>query len=284
MTRSGGPAAEIYNRGNAMRSCLALSIRVIGFGGFLLLTATTAHAQCGVNTRSYGQAGIVAGNPFQAEIEVTSSNRPAIPESTIRPRLEMVARDGQGRVREERVSGKFKRDTGPETGTEAEERFIDICDPTAETLTRIDTLNATAKIIHARPSAASRLSSTRTFCSMQAPFGHNPNVSKEDLGDQIIEGVPAHGVRITIKSLLGGSDASAGESITEVWCSDELAAVVLRTTESTKTGFKTAIAMRKIERTEPDPALFQIPAGYAVTESVAPAGGIRNLESGLQQR
>jgi len=258
-----------------MRSYSATFVRLAGVCALVMPAASAAHAQCGINTRSYGQAAIVQGNPFQAEIEVTRSNRPLIPESSMHPRLETVARDGEGRVRLEHVTGRFKHDTGSEAGTEAEERFIDICDTTAETLTRIDTLNATAKILHARPSAPSRFSSTRTFCSMQVPFGHNPNVAKENLGDQIIEGVSTHGVRVTIKSLLGGSDASAGETIQEIWCSDELEAVVLRTTENTTSGFKTAIAMRKIERVEPDPALFQIPADYAVTESVAPEQGIR---------
>jgi hypothetical protein len=55
----------------------------------------------------------------------------------------------------------------------------------------------------------------------------------------------------------------------QTWCSDFLSALVLRINGNTKTGVKSTLAMQKIERTEPDPALFQIPEGYAVTESVA---------------
>lgn len=55
----------------------------------------------------------------------------------------------------------------------------------------------------------------------------------------------------------------------ERWCSEELSALVLVITENAKSGSTSTVAMQKIERTEPDPSLFQIPADYAVTESVA---------------
>ena len=58
------------------------------------------------------------------------------------------------------------------------------------------------------------------------------------------------------------------EEVIDTWCSEDLSAVVLRVTE-TRTGMKLTAAMQNIVRGEPDPALFQIPAGYAVTESIA---------------
>lgn len=259
-----------------MRSYPTGSSRLVTACFLLLLSASIAKGQCGVNTRGYGDLGIVVDNPFHAEIVVTRTGAPAIQEVVPSPRLEMVARDGQGRVRVERVAGKFKHDTGPEAGSEAEDHIIAICDTGAETLTQIDTLNATAKIIHSRPSAVSHPTAnhTRTFCSTRFPSGRNPNMSVVDLGDQIIEGVQAHGERITMKSPLStpaSGDASAGETIVDIWCSDELSAVVLRVTDNKRDGSKTTLAMRNIERREPDPALFQIPADYAVTESVAKA-------------
>jgi hypothetical protein len=84
-----------------------------------------------------------------------------------------------------------------------------------------------------------------------------------------IEGVAAHGVRLKMSSgALVSGDSSSGVSITDRLCSDDLSAVVLTVYESTNTGAKTTIAMQKIERTEPDPALFQIPPNYTVTESI----------------
>jgi hypothetical protein len=147
-----------------------------------------------------------------------------------------------------------------------------ICDPVAQTLTQIDTLNATAKIIHSRPSApGSPTLPKRTFCSTRLLTNRNTQVQVEDLGYQNIEGVEAHGVRITMPMLgaTAGEASLGGGSIIERWCSDDLSALILTDTKDTKGGLKSSVAIRNIERTEPDPALFQIPQGYAVSESVA---------------
>ncbi|HXZ12733.1 MAG TPA: hypothetical protein VEG64_10095 [Candidatus Sulfotelmatobacter sp.] len=256
-----------------MRSYSATFIRLVGLGALVMICTSAARGQCGVNSRGFGDLGIVSGNPFTAEIVITRSDSPSLAPPPLLLLPEQVARDGEGRVRVDRAGGKFKHDNGPETGTEEVAHAIEICDTGAETLTMMDTVNATAKIVHARPSALSRSLATRTFCSTRFPSARNPNVAVEDLGERVIEGVAAHGKRITSQTLTigGNADGAAGATLAEVWCSDEIAAVVLRTTENTRTGAKTTTAMQKIERSEPDPALFQIPADYAVTESVAPA-------------
>jgi hypothetical protein len=151
-----------------------------------------------------------------------------------------------------------------------------ICDPVAQTMTQIDTATLTAKIIHSRPSTASagslKSATPRTFCASRMPSSRQASRFKvEDLGDQTIEGVEAHGERMTLP-MLGATvseESPNGDSTSERWCSDSLSALVLTITGNTKTGVKSTLAMQKIERTEPDPALFQIPSDYAVTESVA---------------
>jgi hypothetical protein len=151
-----------------------------------------------------------------------------------------------------------------------------ICDPVAQTLTQIDTATLTAKIIHSRPSAprAGSLKSAtpRSFCSARMSSSRQASrFQVEDLGDQAIDGVEAHGERLTLPML--GATASEetpnGDSASERWCSDSLSALVLTITGNTKTGMRSTTTMQKIERTEPDAALLQIPSEYAVTESVA---------------
>jgi hypothetical protein len=66
-----------------------------------------------------------------------------------------------------------------------------------------------------------------------------------------------------------GESSLGGETVTERWCSDELSALILTNTKDSKGGLKSTVAMRNIDRIEPDPGLFQIPQGYAVSESVA---------------
>jgi hypothetical protein len=72
-----------------------------------------------------------------------------------------------------------------------------------------------------------------------------------------------------MQGMTAGEESPNGEHTSELWCSDSLSAIVLTVAGNTKTGVKSTVAMRNIERSEPDPALFQIPSDYAVTESVA---------------
>jgi len=258
-----------------MRSYPQSFISVVIAGAILLLLfASPANAQCSANVSAFDSVGIVRDNPFQAEITVTRTGPPVPAHSILQTHPRGVARDAEGRVRSEGVTGEFKRDTGPDTGTDAEQHTIRICDPIAQTLTQIDTLNSTAKIIHSQP-ALPRTATTlphRSFCSTRLPLENkSPLMTVEDLGIQNIEGVQAHGVRMR-RSPISTADsgvASFGDTITDRWCSDELSAVVLTVTENSKTGRKTTIAMKNIERTEPDASLFQIPQDYSITESVA---------------
>ncbi len=257
-----------------MRSTLALRSSMLT-AIFFLLSVWPAHAQCGVNTVGFGDVGIVPDNPFHAEIATTVPARSDLAPGTLL-RLTSVARDMQGRVRTERIGGEFKHDNGPQAGTEEEQHMITICDPVAQTLTRIDTLNQTAKIIHSRPSApnSSRLRpgvSKRTFCSSRFVPNRASRTPAEDLGDKTIEGVQAHGERVSLPALGDDRGDLMNNTTSERWCSEELSALVLVITENAKSGSKTIVAMQKIDRTEPDASLFQIPADYAVTESVAEA-------------
>jgi hypothetical protein len=257
-------------RSNLFRhSCLSI--------GCFLLLASAASAQCSKSTIGYSEVGVVSGNPFRAQIvHTTTAKSPNIQNALVQPRTESVARDTQGRILRDIVTGEFERDTGPEAGSTVEEHAITICDPTAETLTEIDTMNATAKIIHARSAAAAKHSAapaSRSFCSRQSAFHENlqsTQMSFQDLGTQTIEGIEAHGVRTTRTPLAAtdGGNRMPGEEIADTWCSDELSAVVLRVTE-TRSGMKVTAAMHNIVRGELDPALFEIPSGYAVTESIA---------------
>jgi hypothetical protein len=259
-----------------MRSCRFLRFSLVSSCFLLLFAASPAEAQCSANIIGFGDIGVVSGNPFRAEVTRTTTGHTDTNAPLKLSYPEWAARDSQGRIRTERVAGEFKRDTGPDAGSKVQGHIIMICDPVAQTLTQIDTATLTAKIIHSRPSAprAPELPSAarRSFCSARLPSDRMPGrLQVQDLGYQTIEGVEAHGERETLPMLGAtvGEESPNGESTSELWCSDSLSALVLRITGNTKSGMKSAIAMQKIERTEPDAALFQIPPDYAVTESVA---------------
>lgn len=242
----------------------------------LLISAPSAQAQCGANMIGWGDVGVVPNNPFHSELVVTG---PVVPDLLSNRRFsqpELVARDNQGRIRIERVGGEFKRDTPPDAGTKVEQHLIIICDPVAQTLIQIDTAAGTARIMHARQIASRTGLATaprRPFCAARMLRQPLRGLTMEDLGDQIIEGLEAHGQRLTHLPPEPGDppELQPLARTTERWCSDELSAIVLTVSEDPKTGKNTTRAMRNIERTEPDPQLFQIPPNYSVIESDFPA-------------
>ena len=86
----------------------------------------------------------------------------------------------------------------------------------------------------------------------------------EDLGEQNIEGVSAHGTR-TITTIPAGAIGNERpiEITYEKWFSNELQMVVYSKQSDPRTGEQT-YRLTNINRSEPDPSLFQLPSGYKV--------------------
>ena len=256
---------------------IRMSIVGIAAGGLLLLSiAPRAAAQCSMGS-NYNGIALRAGSPFQAEKVITftheTQNQLTPPE---RP-PELVARDGQGRVRTEMTGGKFKVEEGEGAGTEAAQQMITICDPVSQKLVRLDTLSKTATIMTqgilsqrsaTQPHAGTQIQ--RPFCFTFAPGLSVSNAQREDLGHRSIAGFDAQGVRTTRPShaLLNG-EGTAPSFTTETWCSEELGVMLLQVTEATgPVQNKTEMKLTKIVPGEPDPALFQIPPDYRIVERI----------------
>jgi len=250
-------------------TCVVRSILVLTACFSALIFAGSARAQCGVNTVMFSNIGIIPGNAFQAEYVTTSSVNPALADVNGPHSPELLARDNQGRVRIDRSTGKRRLLTGAEAGSEEEQHIITICDPVSQTLTQIDTLNKTAQIRHARPSAPSSSSAKKPVCSRLLLQSNHTHLQVEDLGHRTIEGLDAQGVRITMNPLGAPADGQlSGQSAQERWCSEELAALVLQSTTNSKSETTSSTALTNLERREPDPAMFQIPPDYTVSETV----------------
>jgi hypothetical protein len=234
----------------------------------VLFSPPPAASQCGGTTLAFNNVAPMSGNPFQAE-QVMSRATPGLPlTAPVGRSPERIARDGQGRVRVDRVTGKYAVKSGQEAGSEVEQHAIVICDPLSQTMTQLDTLNKTALIFHAASRLVTpRLTGPQSLCQQQlARVPRLPGAKSEDLGHQRIQGVDAAGIRITTPSLRVELTTS---NVREEWCSEELGAMVLQVQYSTnagKTGPKFETAMTNLQRGEPDAALFEIPADYAVSE------------------
>jgi hypothetical protein len=94
----------------------------------------------------------------------------------------------------------------------------------------------------------------------------DPNVRKEDLGQQNIEGVSATGTRTTRIIPVGEiGNAQQIQVVSEQWFSDELQALVMTRHSDPRNG-ETVYRLTNILRAEPDQNLFTVPADYTVQE------------------
>jgi hypothetical protein len=92
-------------------------------------------------------------------------------------------------------------------------------------------------------------------------------VNQEQLGTQTIEGVAAEGTRVTFTIAAGkiGNERPI-VTVNEQWYSQELQTIVLSKNSDPRMG-ETTYRLTNIDRSEPDPSLFQVPADYTVEEN-----------------
>jgi hypothetical protein len=91
--------------------------------------------------------------------------------------------------------------------------------------------------------------------------------TEESLGSQVVNGVMADGTRVTNTIPAGdfGNDRPI-TTVTESWYSPELHLTVLYKRTDPREGDVTT-QYTGIKRTEPDPSVFQVPAGYTLNQN-----------------
>jgi hypothetical protein len=96
-----------------------------------------------------------------------------------------------------------------------------------------------------------------------------PQVTHESLGPQEMDGVTVTGTRFTQTFPVGsiGNDRPI-VVVRTIWHSEELGIDMLGEVSDPRTGNVTT-RVTQLDRTEPDPALFQVPADYQITEAPA---------------
>ena len=238
---------------------ITAGIMLIGLCG-----ASGIAAQCG--NVQFALVAVVAGNPFQAETVRTmifgeEGSAPTVQKPGI------VARDRLGRVRSEFVNGKYKMKTGEEVGKEVEWKIITICDPVTGTVTQLDPLGKTARLIpHSRDNTQDASNQPRNYCESLLQF-KNSRPDYEGLGHRTIEGLDAEGIHRTDEPT--HSDASGTvmpERMNEQWCAPDLQAVILQVSQD---AIREVLELKNIQRVDPDPALFEIPSDYTIVEKIS---------------
>jgi hypothetical protein len=206
---------------------------------------------------------LVAGAPYSAEQHtqhfhtLPSGTQPNGPGASIR-----VYRDSRGRTRTERNPTQRPNQSGY-SGTPI--LIIELRDPVAGYQYLFDTQN---RVAHRFPLKAMNEESLPPRNSNANPG--EPTVTRESLGNQIIDGDPAVGLKITYTYPAGarGNDAPFSE-IHEIWVSQYLKIPVLTKTTD-PLNYDSVLELKNISRIEPDPNLFIVPAGYAIVDENGP--------------
>jgi hypothetical protein len=251
-----------------------------------LLFSRPASAQCEpspLGLQGFQNIAVEPGNPFEAKY--STNGLPIGMALSQASRVRSVARDSQGRVRVDHSAGNYRTKSPDGEQNEVERHIISICDPVSQNSIRLDTVDKTATLQAPRPRShrlparpalsgagndAQQSFCTRLFASRKAMR----NARTEDLGHQLISGLDTVGLRDWhVPLALAGAEAKPPSSYTDMWCSDDLGAVVQQTFVAAALAgtHKSETTMQNMERREPDPQLFQIPHDYAIVERATEA-------------
>ena len=254
-------------------------MKKLAFVGFLTVSALLAQPQgpppggrmgFGGRGPGFGPGGpgmqrTVAGAPYTGTEVSTHSQTLSNGNVISRQEQTNFSRDGQGRMRMETT---MKHPDGT-TATR-----VTIHDPVAGVVHNIDAQRKTSNDMTLRGPANGQ---GRGRGQGQGQAGArqrraDPNVVTEHLGVQTINGVQATGTRIT-RTIPAGAEGNSLPIVTvhETWMSDDLKVPVMVKTTDPRFGTSQS-QLTNIVRAEPDPSLFQVPAGYTVTKD---RGGMR---------
>jgi hypothetical protein len=208
----------------------------------------------------------VTGAPFSATISTQVAHTLADGNKIQRTVSGSIARDSQGRTRREMTMPAMAL-LAPAGNSPPPAVFIN--DPVAGTsyILHPDTKVAEQLPAHARRSKGDRVPQERGFGKR---FQSEETTS--DLGTQTINGITAQGTRVT-RTIPAGEIGNERPivMVTERWYAPELQTYVMTKRSDPLIG-DTVFQLTNIQRQEPDPALFQVPSGYSVTQGSARAG------------
>jgi len=227
-------------------------------------------------TKAAVESRVTPGAPYSADAINESTQTLADGNRIVQKSTTRIYRDGEGRTRREIAAEK--------KGTPAE---VFINDPVTGTRYLLETLNRVAvksqgseqelEMIKKKLAVESEIKVQKmkqktpaggpaVQAEGEAPVMKKREPETESLGQQMIEGVLCEGKRtsITIPAGAIGNERPI-VSVSERWYSPELGVVVMSKHSDPRLG-TTTYRLTNLVRSDPDPALFTVPADYTVKE------------------
>jgi hypothetical protein len=228
-----------------------------------------------------GMQKLVKGAPYTAQASTEFTQTLADGNRIHHVTSASMARDSEGRTRREESIGAI----GPMAAAGPAPKSIFIHDPVAGTSYVLEAESHTAHMMQPK-NAKFEMGGASVTVEGVAGTGNSAGVAfhtkiadekihtrmqgaevkTEDLGTQVMEGLSVQGKRITHTIPAGhiGNDLPI-QVVTETWYSPELQTTVMSKTNDPRSG-QTVYQLTNVSRAEPDPALFQVPADYKVTQ------------------
>jgi hypothetical protein len=200
----------------------------------------------------------IPDNPFTGTVNVERSFVRKDGEIVKSKTAREIGRDSRGRIFNE------MRTLVPASGNESPEVVgVHIYDPeTRVTIMVNDRQHTFRKGTVNRPPEAVPPSFLAASSGLNT-LPQNQFTKEEDLGNKVIEGLPVHGVRQsqTIPAENNGNSGKGALITDEYWYSEDLRINLVLKHNDPRTG-GVVMTVTGIKRSEPDPARFEIPAGY----------------------
>jgi hypothetical protein len=212
----------------------------------------------------FGMDKVVKGAPYSAQAVTQHTQTLADGNHIQTSTTASVARDSEGRSRREvTVAG-----IGALAGSSQAPKSVFIHDPVAGASYILEPATQTAHQTQMHQRSTSTESSTETAHAQHSGQREHSRAGATtvDLGTQVMSGLTVQGKQITHTIPAGqvGNEKPL-QSVTEIWYSEDLKTIVMSKTTDPRGG-QTVYQLTNITRAEPDAALFQVPAGYKVTE------------------
>ncbi len=187
---------------------------------------------------------------------MAQSKTPTVPPLTATVEDTFVRTLANGNSVTKTVTGQFYRDAQGRTRIERGQ-LVTLQDPTTGTTVVIDlSSNAARRFTAPHPVSATP--------SMSTVAGRPPH---QDLGTQVISGVPVKGVQ-SVVTLPPGAIGNLGPitETSEVWYSGSLALAVETKSTDLLNGEHTELFTNIVSGASVDPALFSVPGGVQITD------------------
>jgi|SRR6516165_8484781 hypothetical protein len=203
----------------------------------------------------------VTGAPFAATFSTQTKQVLADGNQIVRNNTGSFARDSQGRTRRDMTFPGIGILAG---GNQAPPHVVMINDPVAGSQYILEVDRKIARRVQSGEGKHKHGDANDSGAAQRARV--ESNVTKTPLGTQTINGVLAEGTRTT-RTIPAGAIGNANPIVIAVerWYSPDLQTVILMKRDDPRMG-ETTFQLTNIQRQEPDPSLFQVPADYTVKQ------------------